>query len=45
MVNGEFGRAMGKDTTKSVRWLKQALDNGLAQAREHLDVDFVAANR
>ena len=27
------------------RWLKQALDNGLEQAREHLDPAFVAANR
>lgn len=27
------------------RWLKQALDNGLGQAREHLDPAFVAANR
>lgn len=41
----KHGLGTPADGREGYRWLKQALDNGLEQAREHLDPAFAAANR
>lgn len=41
----KHGLGTAANGREAYRWLKAALDNGLEQAREHLDPAFVAANR
>jgi TPR repeat protein len=41
----KYGYGTPVNGREAYRWLKQARDNGLTQADEHLDPAFVAANR